>query len=105
MNRPRNFAPRALRDLEEAARWLVQDGRQPVAERLLAAVLEAAERIADKPLLGRLRPSLLPPPYRFWSLTTLPYLLVYDPSQTPARILRLLHTSRDLPKVLTDLER
>jgi toxin ParE1/3/4 len=55
-------------------------------------------------MLGRQRPDLLPEPYRFWSLRGFPYLLVYDAGATPPRILRVLHTARDLPAALADLE-
>jgi toxin ParE1/3/4 len=101
----RNFAPRAAVDLEEAADWLM-DGRggPEVAERLLLAAIEAADLLARRPLLGRRRLDLLPDPYRFWSLAQFPYLLVYNPACTPARVLRVLHTARDLPRLLQDLE-
>jgi hypothetical protein len=33
-----------------------------------------------------------------------PYLLAYDAGATPPRILRVLHTARDLPEALADLE-
>lgn len=73
----RLFAPRALRDLRQAALWIAEDNPN-AGEALLNAAMQAAERLAERPALGRQRPELLPDPYRFWSLRGFPYLLVYN---------------------------
>ena len=65
--------------------------------------LFAGERLAERPLLGRRRPDLLPEPYRFWSIPRWRLLLVYDPTANPATILRVLNTAQDLPPLLADL--
>ena len=105
MSRFRNFAPQAAADLDDAVGWLLDGPAGPAAaERLLAAVLEAGELIANRPLAGRRRPELLPDPYRVWSLPRLGYLLVYNPTTTPARVIRILSTARDLPRALEDTE-
>ena len=65
--------------------------------------MTAARRLGANPLLGSPRPHLRPP-YRCWSLTRFGYLLVYDPRTDPVEILRFVHTSRDLPRVLADLK-
>ena len=54
-------------------------------------------------MLGRRRPDLLPEPYRFWSIPRWSLLPVYDPTTTPATILRVLNTAQDLPQLLADL--
>ncbi|HME21378.1 MAG TPA: type II toxin-antitoxin system RelE/ParE family toxin [Acetobacteraceae bacterium] len=98
----RLFAPRARRELREASLWIARTN--PAAARALITEAEhAAGRLADRPLLGRRRPELLPDPYRFWSLRGFPYLLVYNSTSVPPRILRVLHTARDLPPLLADL--
>ncbi len=38
--------------------------------------------------------------YRFWSLRGFPYLLLYDAEAEPPAVLRFVHQSRDLPRVL-----
>ena len=69
MSRFRNFAPQAAVDLDDAVGWLLDRVAAPgAAERLLTAVLNAGERLATNPQLGRRRPELLPDPFRFWSL-------------------------------------
>lgn len=99
----RLFAPRALREPRQAAVWIAEDSPD-AAEALLNAVLRAAERLAAQPMLGRQRTELLPAPYRFWSLRGFSYLLVYNATAVPPRILRVLHTARDLPALLGDLD-
>lgn len=97
------FAPRALRELRQAVVWIAEDNPDAGAAVLNAARL-AAERLAARPMLGRLQAELLPAPYRFWSLRGFPYLLIYNAAVVPPRILRMLHTPRDLPALLGDLK-
>ena len=100
----RNFSLQASRDLDEAVGWLLDHGAVPAsAEQLLSTVLAAAERLAERPALGRRRPDLLPEPFRFWSIRRWKLLLVYDPTTSPATILRVFSTSQDLPALLADL--
>lgn len=104
MSRFRNFSRQASADLDNAVGWLLDHGVAPAsAEQLLTAVLAAAERLAERPALGRRRPDLLPEPFRFWSIPRWKLLLVYDPTTTPATILRVLNTGQDLPTLLADL--
>ena len=71
--------------------------------RLRDLVDAAAERIGARPLLGRVEPALARPQYRFWSLPAFSMLLVYDATTDPVQNLRIVHTARDLPKVLRHL--
>jgi toxin ParE1/3/4 len=104
VNRFRNFSIQAAAELDDAVGWLLDHGVAPAAaERLLSTVLAAAERLAEHPALGRRRPELLPEPFRFWSIPPWKLLLVYDPTTTPATILRVLNTNQDLGPLLADL--
>jgi plasmid stabilization system protein ParE len=104
MSRFRNFSRQAAADLDHIVGWMLDHGSAgSAAERLLTAVLAAGERLADRPLLGRQRPDLLPEPYRFWSIPRRRLLLVYDPTTKPPTIQRVLNTARDLPPLLADL--
>jgi plasmid stabilization system protein ParE len=104
VSRFRNFSRRAAVDLDETVGWLLDQGAAAgAAEELLATVLAAGERLAERPLLGRRRPDLLPEPYRFWSIPRWRLLLVYDPATNPATILRVLNTAQGLPPLLWDL--
>ena len=106
MSLPRNFAPRAVRDVEDAADWLAAGpGGVPLARRFLAAVAEAGGRIAQRPQLGHRRPELLPDPFRFYAVKGFPYLLIYNTGRPGAPVARVLHMARDLAPLLADLAR
>jgi toxin ParE1/3/4 len=105
VTRLRLFAPQAARDLEEAADWLAEHAGGPdVARRLVLAAVDATTRIARRPLLGRRQLDLVPDPFRVWSLSGFPYLLIYNGERSPPQILRVLHMARDLPPLLADLQ-
>ena len=96
----RLFSRTARTELRDAVLWLHQ--RNPgAAVELLDTAMEAARLIADNPVIGRIEPELAPARYRFWSIPAFRYLLVYETD--PEFILRVVHTSRDLPAVLADL--
>ena len=103
MRWPEQFAPTAIRDVEDAAEWLADTAGLEVARNMARATLEAARRIAERPLIGRLRPDLLPAPFRFWPVRRFPFQLVYDAGLTPPPVLRVLHTARDFSRLLMDL--
>ena len=54
-------------------------------------------------MLGRVEPKMGRPSIRVWSLSSFSLLLVYNATTDPVRILRIVHTSRDLPKALKNL--
>ena len=97
------FTPAAERDLREATRWIAHDN-PAAATAMLQAVLIAARRLRERPQLGRIQDNLAPRRYRFWSLPGFRYLIVYDTEADPPHIVRVLHTARDLPAILRDLE-
>jgi plasmid stabilization system protein ParE len=99
---PRLFAPRARRELRDAAAWIAEDN-PAAAEGLLRATLRAAELVAARPGIARVRLDLAPARFRFWSLRGYPYLLVFDVDRTPPVVARFVHQARDLPVLLSDL--
>jgi toxin ParE1/3/4 len=103
VSEPAVLTPRAQRELESALRWIARDNTA-AARGLNDAVLAAAGRLGANPHLGDVRPALSTR-YRFWSLTRYSYVLVYDPATRPVRILRVVHTARDLPRLLARLAR
>ena len=98
----RLFTPRASRELRAAAEWIAEDSPQ-TAEAMLVAVLDAAARVTQRPMLARVELKLAPARYRFWSLRGYPYLLVIDSQSEPPVIARFVHQARDLPVILDDL--
>ena len=102
MTRPAVFAPAARADLRQAVTWIAQDN--PVAARALAdAAVRAAARLGANPRLGAARPALAGDRVRFLLLRGFPYVVVYVAEADPPRILRMLHTARDLPSLLAGL--
>jgi toxin ParE1/3/4 len=96
------LAPTARRELNAIVRWIAKD--HPTSARAFRDnVVRAAERIGTHPLIGALRPELTNAQYRFVVLTGFPYLIVYEPSREPPVIVRIIHSARDLPRVLRDL--
>ncbi len=101
----RPFAPQAARDVEDAVDWFADGpGGTALARRFLAAVIEAAEQVGRRPLLGHRRLELLPEPFRFHRVRGFPFLLVYDAERAEPTILRVLHMARDLGPLLADLD-
>ena len=102
MTVPAILTAQARRELARAVQRIAVDNAD-AADRLNDAVLDAARLIGGNPALGARRPSLAGPHYRFWPIPRHRYLLVYTDATDPPRILRVLHTSRDLPPLLANL--
>jgi plasmid stabilization system protein ParE len=93
---------RARRELAVALERIGEDNPD-AAGRLNDAVREAARLIGANPAVGARRPRLANARYRFWSIPRYRCLLAYTDATHPPRILRIVHTSRDLPSVLAEL--
>jgi len=93
---------RARRELAAAVRSIARDNPD-TADRLRETVMAVARLIGSNPALGTHRPGLAGPRYRFWSIPRYRYLLVYTDATEPPRIVRVVHTPRDLPSVLSEL--
>ena len=102
MIRPAVLTPDARLEFQAAARWLAR--RSPdAARKLRQATGEAARLLGQRPLAGRVQPELVGAHCRLWSLTSFPYVLVYDPRPVPPQILRFVHTARDPAPLLADM--
>ena len=64
-----------------------------VAERVYSNLLRTFDMLAIMPEMGRHRPELWPPPYRFWP--TGPAFIAYRADVRPVRIVRIARASRD----------
>jgi toxin ParE1/3/4 len=64
------------------------------------AALTRALRIGARPSIGATRPFLGADRFRFLLLRGFSYRMVYTADTDPPRILRVLHTARDLPTVV-----
>lgn len=91
--------PAAREDMVEISDFIAAD--DPVAARRVLAKLRAAMRqLARTPHMGHLRTDLAPEPVRFWQVYS--FLVVYRPDTRPLQILRVLHASRDVRRLLEE---
>lgn len=88
----------AQADLEEIVDFIADDNPQ-AAERVLHQLRAAIGRLAELPHLGHLRQDLVAEPLRFWQVYS--YLIVYRPEKKPLEVVRVLHTSRDVQRLLS----
>ncbi len=102
MTVPAVLTPRARRELAGFLRRIANDNPD-AADRLYVAVQTAVRHIGANPALGASRPGLASIRYRFWSIPAYRCLLAYTDTTRPPSIVRIVHTSQDLPRVLADL--
>ena len=93
------LTPAAQGDLLKILEYL--EGENPDAIlKVVDAVDEAMQLLADHPGIGHIRPDLTAQDVRFW--TVFRYLVIYRPDTNPLEIVRVLHGSRDLRRLLRD---
>ena len=92
------IAEPAAQDLEDIVDYIALDN--PVAaEKVYRGIVTAAERLPEFPALGR--PGRYPETREF-SVSGLPYLIVYEVSTNAVTIVAIFHTSRDLVKAMLE---
>jgi plasmid stabilization system protein ParE len=71
------------------------------ADRVENAIYDACAFLAEGPLRGHVRRDLTKLPVRFWTVLRFPnYVIVYDPSSRPLKIIRILHGARNMQRQL-----
>jgi len=94
------FTPQAVDDLFEIWSYIAGDSVE-VANRVEHAIHLASAFLADHPLVGRDRTDLTELPVRFWLVPHYTnYWIVYDPQTNPLQVIRILHASRDIRRLL-----
>ena len=99
MTRRATVSPAARRDVSEAIKWL-KERNPPAAANLQLLVRAATTFLGTHPRAGSVRPEFSDGPFLFYPLAKFPYMIVYRPDRDPPRIVRVLHTSRDIPVIL-----
>ena len=66
--------------------------------KVVDALDEAMQRLAENPGIGHVRPDLTDEDVRFWPVFK--YLVVYRPETKPLEIVRVLHGRRDVERIL-----
>jgi toxin ParE1/3/4 len=85
-----------------AVEWIARDN-PAAAHAFVDAIDRAAQLIGDHPGIGAVRRELARTEYQFLPLTGFPYIVVYTIRRGRPVIARVVHTARDLPRVLRDL--
>ncbi len=103
--KPVQFRELATFDLESASSYYAAEADVATAIRFVDAVEATARRIGRNPRLGSLRFAyeLAVPDLRVVAVGRFPYLLFYLERETSVDVWRVLHTSRDIPASLQDL--
>lgn len=90
--------PQATADLDEI--WLsIAVDSERAAERLVARIEQAEERLAEFPALGPARPEYAPDA-RSWVVGE--YVILYRIEPGAVAIVRILHGARDIGEVLDE---
>jgi len=96
------LTPQAEDDLYTVWSFIAQDNIE-AADRVEAQIYAACGFLASAPQAGHVRHDLTARPVRFWTVPRFPnYVIVYDPTSTPLRIIRILHGALDIPRHLTE---
>jgi plasmid stabilization system protein ParE len=89
----------AKADLLKILEYLEGDNPSAVLK-VVDALDDAMQLLAENPGVGHLRPDLTPQDVRFWSVFR--YLVIYRPDTKPLEIVRVLHGKRDVRRLLEE---
>ena len=92
------LSPRALKDIAEIETYEIEHFGEDLALQTEANLFEAFERLALTPGLGHKRPDLTSRPYFIYSVD--PYLVIYARQVDPLPILAIIHSARNVKKLL-----
>ena len=84
----------AERAFEQLWDYYFQRGGTRLADRILAEIRDAIDRLIEFPGLGHFRPDLTDKPFRFYCVYNI--MLVYDPASSPLFIARVYHAAQDI---------
>ncbi|MAF09422.1 plasmid stabilization protein [Candidatus Poribacteria bacterium] len=95
-----SFAPSARADLDDIALGVEEDA-SAAGEETVRRILDACDRLAAFPRIGRLRPVYAPELRSFVPPSTR-YVIYYYPLDDGVEIVHVLHGRRDAARVLRD---
>lgn len=98
MKRRYILAPQAARDLVEIWRYLKKESSEGAADRLESVIRSKFVYLSEFPGGGHRREDLTSAHVRFFSVYS--YLIVYQPETKPLQIIAILHSRRDVAKIL-----
>ncbi len=96
-----DFHPEAVGDVDEIWEFVAQDNLD-AADRVVADILVALDKIVPFPYQGHKRPDLTSRPLRFTLVRE--YLVAYAPDEEPLWVVAVLHGRRN-PRVMAAILR
>lgn len=93
------LTPVAEADLAEIVEYVRRDSAS-AALRVLEALEDAMQLLAERPGIGHLRADLTGDAFLFWPV--LSYLVIYRPDTDPLQIVRVLRGKRDVRRLLEE---
>ena len=94
------ISPRAERDLDDIWSYVAEDSVE-YADRVIDDLNNRMKDLVAMPRIGRRRADLMADEsLAFWPASH--YMIVYRPDSEPIEIVRVLHTSRDIPVLLEE---
>jgi antitoxin ParD1/3/4/toxin ParE1/3/4 len=94
------LTPAARADLAEISDYISKDNPD-AANRVLDELRAAMRNLAEMPEMGHSRRDLASEPLRFWPVYS--YLIIYRPEARPLQVVRVLHGSRDVHRILEEI--
>ena len=88
---PYRLSALAEQDLQEMWSYVAEDASPDTADRLIDAIIERSELLAEKPRMGRLRPEFGPGVRSF----TVESYVIYYRDEGELLVARILHGRRD----------
>lgn len=85
-------------ELDGILAYVQQESGPASAQRLLADFKDAFQKLADNPRIGRLRDQDAAVEVRSWIVHS--YFVLYNARSRPVEITRIVHSARDLDRVL-----
>lgn len=93
------LTPAAEAEIGDIVDYIAADS-EGAAVRVRNALYSAFEQLAQTPGIGHKREDLTDRPLKFWSVYS--YLVVYAPASEPLTVVAVLHSARDVERLLAD---
>ena len=87
-------------DLLQIWNYLAERSSLDLATRIVRDIQRAIEAVARKPSLGHPRSDLTTRPVMFYRVHS--WLIIYVRNRSPLYVLRVLHSARDIKRILAD---
>ena len=91
------LTPAAEGDMLDILEYVARDS-EAAALRVIDALEDAMQLLADRPGIGHLRVDLASEAFLFWPVFS--YLIIYRPGTDPLQIVRVLHGKRDVRRLM-----